>query len=381
MKKIISFLLVAIMFFTLGGYTSAQTGTKDIIYAGTSSTRGSKGIYVFEFDRSNGKLRELQTVTEGNSPGFLALSPDKRFLYSIYGRGTGTDGNGAVMSFKIDPVTGFLTKLNEQSGEGKGPAHISIDPKGRYAYVSNYGDGTLTVLPINKDGSLAKASDHIKHTGSSIVVGRQEGPHIHSVIPSQDGKFIYVSDLGIDKIMIYEVQAGGKLTPAVIPFVQNTPGSGPRHFAIHPNGNFGYSAEEISSTVASFRINSVTGALSPLQRLTMLPEGFTEVSHAADIHFSPDGKFLYASNRGHESLVIYSVDPASGKMTLVGHENTGGKHPRNFMIDKKGEYVLIANRDTDNIVVFKRDEKTGKLTRTGEQVTVPGVIALVLYDK
>ncbi len=355
----------------------AQMSSRDIIYAGTSSTRGSKGIYVFEFDRKEAKLRELQTVTEGSGPGFLALNPDKKTLYSIYSKGTLLDGNGSVMSFKIDPKSGFLTKLNEQSAGGKGPAHVSVDPKGRFVFVSNYGDGTLSVFPINKDGSLAKASDFIKHTGSSIVVGRQESPHIHSAIPSPDGKFIYVSDLGTDKIMIYKVDHMGKLSPGDVPFSTSTPGSGPRHFAIHPNGNFAYSAEEISSTVASFRIEKKTGALSALERVNMPPESFKERNSAADIHFSPDGKYLYASNRGHESLVIFKVEPDNGKLSLVGHEGTGGKHPRNFMIDKKGEYALTANQNTDNIVIFRRDKQSGKLKPTGDQVTVPAVICLI----
>jgi 6-phosphogluconolactonase len=243
-------------------------------------------------------------------------------------------------------------------------------------YVSNYGGGNLAIYPINKDGSLGKASDIVQHSGKGIVTTRQEAAHVHSTIPSADGKFIYVSDLGIDKIMIYEVKDTGKLLAASVPFASSTPGSGPRHFAIHPNGNFAYSAEELTSTVAAYGVNKATGELKPLERLSMLPEGFTTRNSAADIHFSPDGRFLYASNRGHESLVIFAVDPKSGKLTFVGHENTGGKHPRNFMIDKKGKYVLTANRDTDNIVVFKRNRKTGKLMPTGQQVTVPAVIAL-----
>ena len=375
MKQIISFWVIAFLFFT--GSADIYAQAKEIIYAGTSSTRGSKGIYVFEFDRSQGKLKELQTVKEGTSPGFLSVSPDRKYLYAIYGQGSRSDGNGSVMSFKIDRATGFLTKINEQSTGGKGPAHISIDPKGRFAYVSNYGDGTLSVLPINKNGSLGSASDFIKHTGSSIVTGRQQGSHVHSIIPSPDGKFIYVSDLGIDKVMIYRVQSNGKLAPASVPFTQNVAGSGPRHFTIHPNNNFAYSLEELSSTVASFRINRRNGALSSQERIPMLPPDFKGQNSAADIHFSPDGKFLYASNRGHESLVIYKVDAKTGKLSLVGHENTGGKHPRNFMIDKMGEFVFTANQNTDNVVVFTRDKETGKLTPNGENVMVPAVSCLV----
>ncbi len=374
MKKILCFLLAFLSIFFVENL-SAQT--KDIIYAGTSSVRGSEGIYVFQFDRQKGKLAGIQTVSGGSSPNFLALSPDKKFLYAAYSKGTLTDGSGSIMSFKIDSATGHLTKINEQSSEGVGPAHVSIDPKGRFAYISNYGAGNLAVYPVNKDGSLEKASDVIKHTGSSMNKSRQEGPHVHSAIPSEDGRFLYVSDLGIDKTMIYRVQDDGKLLPAKNPFVQHIPGSGPRHFAIHPNGRYAYSAEELTSTVASFQIDTLSGALNPLERVTMLPEGYKEQNFAADIHFSPDGKFLYASNRGHESMVIYKVDPSNGKMSLVGHANTGGRHPRNFMIDSRGEYVLTANRDTDNIVVFKRDKKTGKLEPNGEQVTVPAVICLI----
>jgi 6-phosphogluconolactonase len=375
MKKTIRFWIIALLI--VAGITDGYSQAKDIIYAGTNSTRGSKGIYVLELDRSSGKLTEIQTVGGGSSPNFLVVSPDRKTLYAAYSTGTLPEGGGSVMSFRINPSNGHLTKINEQSSEGRGPAHVSIDPKGRFVYISNYGEGNLSVYPVNNDGSLAKASDVVQHSGSSIVQGRQEAPHVHSVVPSADGKFIYVSDLGIDKIMIYEVQNNGKLKPAVVPFAQNTPGSGPRHFAIHPNGNFAYSAEELSSTVASFTVNKATGALSPLERVNMLPDGFTERNSAADIHFSPDGKSLYASNRGHESLVIYAVDARTGKMEVVGHQNTGGKHPRNFMVDKKGEFVLTANRDTDNAVVFRRDKSTGKLSSSGEELTIPAVICLV----
>lgn len=377
MKKFISFCIALILFVAGSSELSAQPGSNDIIYAGTSSARGSKGIYVLEFDRKQGKLKELQTLTEGSGPGFLALSPDRKFLYSIYGKGTLGDGKSAVMSFKIDPASGFLTKLNEQSAEGKGSAHISIDPKGRYAYVSNYGEGSITVLPINNDGTLAKASEHIRHTGKSIDPDRQTKPYPHSAIPSADGKFLYVSDLGTDKIMIYQVLEGAKLKPASVPFADVVAGSGPRHFKIHPNGKLAYSVGEMSNTIVGFRVNKKTGALSTIERLNMLPEGFKDVSYASDVHFSPDGKFIYASNRGHESLVIYSVNAKSGKLTLVGHEPTGGKHPRNFMMDRKGEFVLVGNMNTDNVVVFNRDKETGKLKPNGVQYTIPGITCLI----
>ncbi len=372
MRRIIY--LLALVLLALPPSTYAQTA--DLIYAGTNSLRGSKGIYVLSFDKKQMMFKEIQTVGGGENPNFLALGIGHKHLYVSYSKGTVSDGKGSVMSFAIEPQTGMLTKLNEQSSEGAGPAHVSVDPKGRFAYVSNYGTGNLAVYPINKDGSLSKASDMVRHFGKSIVTSRQEAPHVHQTIPSPDGRFIYVSDLGIDKIMIYEVKESGKLIPASTPFVSSIPGSGPRHLVIHPKGNFAYSAEELTSTVASYSIDKATGALSPLERKKMLPDDFNSRNSAADIHFSPDGKFLYASNRGHESLVIYNVNPENGKLDLVGHENTGGRHPRNFMIDKNGEFVLVANRDTDNIVMLKRNKKTGTLVPTGTQISVPAVIAL-----
>lgn len=377
MKKLISFGFVLTLLIADSSELLAQPGTKAIIYVGSSSVRGSKGIYVLELDQQKGTLKELQTVTEGNSPGFLAFSPNKDFLYSIYGKGTINDGNGAVMAFKIDAFTGLLTKVNEQSVGGKGPAHISIDPKGRFAYTANYGDASVTVFPINADGSLAKASDYVKHTGSSTNPQRQKEPHPHSSIPSADGKFLYVSDLGTDKIVIYEVTNDGKLKPASVPFVQVSAGSGPRHFKIHENGNFAYSVDELSNTIVAFKVNKKTGALTIIERLTMLPEGYSEVTYASDVHFSPDNKFIYATNRGHESVVIYGVNAKTGKLNMIGHESTGGKHPRNFMISKNGEYVLVGNTNTDNVVVFNRDNKTGLIKPNGVQHTIPAVSCLL----
>ena len=377
MKRLILFGFVLTLLITNSPELFAQPGTKGIIYAGSSSVRGSKGIYVLEFDLQKGTLKELQTVTEGSSPGFLAFSPNKDFLYSIYGKGTLGDGNGAVMSFKIDAFTGFLKKVNEQSVGGKGPAHISIDPKGRFAYTANYGDASVTVFPINSDGTLAKASDYVKHTGSSTNPQRQKEPHPHSSIPSADGKFLYVSDLGTDKIVIYEVLSGGKLKPAAVPYVQVPAGSGPRHFKIHQNGNFAYSVDELSNTIVGFKVNKKTGALTIIERLSMLPEGYAEVTYASDVHFSPDGKFIYATNRGHESVVIYEVNAKNGKLNMIGHESTGGKHPRNFMISKNGEYALVGNTNTDNVVIFNRDNKTGLLKPNGVQYTIPAVSCLI----
>lgn len=375
MKHLIFFVLLI-----LAGplVVAQQSGAKEILYAGTFSERGSQGIYVLQFDRATGKLTELQTVSGKESPSFLEVHPNGKYLYAVYREGmTKEDKNGTVAAYSIDQSTGKLTKINEQSSEGSGPCHVSLDPKGRFAYVSNYGGGNLAVYPVNKDGSLDKSSDVVQHEGGSVNQNRQTAPHMHSIIPTRNGKFIYASDLGIDKIMIYKVNhKTGKLSAAKSPFVESTAGSGPRHFALHPNGSFAFSAEELSSTIASFKVDKSTGALNQVDRVTMLPDDFDGNNSAADIHVSPDGKFVYASNRGHDSLVIYAIDPDSGKLTFVGHEGTRGEHPRNFCIDNKGAYVFVANRDNDNVVVFKRDAASGKLTYTGEEASVPAVVCI-----
>ena len=374
------FLSVLLSFFILSlTPLYAQKKPLDILYVGTYSERGSKGIYVFEFDRDNSSLTELQTISDKESPTFLEIHPNGKYLYAVYREGlTQNDKNGTVTAFKIEPSTGKLTKMNEQSSEGSDPCHISLDPKGRFAYVSNYGGGNLAVYTVLQDGSLGKLTDVVQHTGSSIIKGRQEAPHVHSVIPSKDGKYIYVSDLGTDKINIYTINKSGKLSPAKKPFAESKPGSGPRHFALHPSGEFAYSAEELSSTVAAYKRDKATGSLNHISRVSMLSaeSGFEGQNSAADIHISPDGKFLYASNRGQDNLAIFAIDSSSGNLTLVGHEDTKGAHPRNFSIGNQGKFIFVANRDNDNVVVFKRDLATGELSYTGEQANVPAAVCI-----
>lgn len=352
--------------------------SKEIIYIGTFDTRGSKGLYVMEFDRNNLELIPLQTVDHRRSPNFQAINPGGDYLYSVSGHSfSGDKPFDTVSAYSINSNTGELTLINEQSAEGRGACHVSVDPKGKFIYVSNYSSGNLSVYEIREDGSLTEAVDVVQHKGSSVNQQRQEAPHVHSIIPSPDGRFIYASDLGIDKIMIYEVdRETGELSPADTPFVENTAGAGPRHFAMHPAGEFAYSAEELSSTVAVFRVNRSNGALTQIQRINMLPEDFDEENTAADIHISPDGKFLYATNRGHDSLVIYRIDNETGELSLVGHESTHGEHPRNFGIDKNGEYVFVANRDDDNVVFFQRDAANGELQNTGLEAHVPAAVCV-----
>jgi len=357
----------------------AQTGkdTGEIMYAGTMPGHGSKGIYVLGFNRKEQKLVEIQTVDEKRNPNFLAIHPNRKYLYAIYGEGMSLDDKmGTLMSFTIDPATGLLTKLNEQSTEGNGPAHVSVDPKGRFVYVANYGQGNFAIYPILSDGRLGKAQQVLQSDGSGFDTALQKHPFVHSVIPSADGKFIYVSALGLDKIMIYQVKDAGNFLPGNTPFASSKPGSGPRHLIFTSGGQFAFSVEEITTTVASYRRSISTGALTPMERFRMVPDTYTERTSGADIHLSPDDKFLYVSVRGMNVIAIYSVNTKTGKLTFIGREDGHGDHPRNFCMDKKGEYVFVGNMKSDNIAVFKRDTKTGKMTFIREE-SVPQVACLI----
>ena len=361
-------ILLAICFAIISVMTTLAQKTKEILYVGTYTQKG-EGIYVYEFDRQSLSVKELQVLVNKNSPSFLEFHPNKKYLYSA------NEGNSTISSYAIDQATGKLTAINDKPAQGRGPCHVSVDPKGRFIYVSNYGSGDLAVYLLEKDGSIGALADTIQDKGAA-----NQKPHMHSIIPSADGKFVYASDLGIDKIMVYAVnQKTGKLTPAAVPYTEVKAGDGPRHFAIHPNGNFGYSACELASVVNSFKIVKGTGALVPLERVTMLPGDFSGKSYAADIHFSPDGKFLYASNRGHESLAIYAVDASTGKLTIAGHADTHGKHPRNFLIDEKGQLAMVTNRDNNNVVFFNRNAGNGQLTYTGKEISVPTPVCVKQY--
>ena len=376
LNKIASVFIVSAMLSGLGG--CAQHESKELIFAGTFDGEGSEGLYVFSFDRKNLTFELLQTISDRVAPSFQAVHPKMPVLYSA-SRSTlsGQSDHQTISAYRADRDTGRLSLINEQSAMGISPAHVSVDPLGSFVFVSNYNTGNVSMFPIRDDGGLEEASDVVQHSGSSINPRRQQTAHAHAADPSPDGRFLYVSDLGIDKIMIYEIdRQHGKLSPAATPWFEHTPGAGPRHLSFRPDGAFAYSAEELSSTVAVLRVDKNTGALQQIQRIPMLPDDFDGNSTAADIHVSPDGKFLYASNRGHESIVIYAIDEPTGELTLVGHEPTIGEHPRNFMIDDKGEFLLVANRFNNHIVLFRRDPMTGLLEFTGTEVTVPVAVCI-----
>ncbi len=282
----------------------------------------------------------------------------------------------SVRSFSIEKNSHNLRLLNTRSlGGSFGAVHLEVDKTGKWLIVGSYSSGSVTVLPIQKNGIIGKVSQTIQHEGKSIDTLRQEKPHVHSINIAPDNKYVFVPDLGIDKIMTYGFNAQtGRLAKGEVPFTVVSPGSGPRHFAFHPNGKFAYVIQELDATITGFYCGG--GTLEAFQTVKTLPDDYAGRKWAADIHISPDGKFLYGSNRGHDSLVIFSVDKESGKLSLVGHQTVHGKTPRNFAIDPTGNFILVANQDSDNITIFKRNKETGKLTFVDKEIIVSQPVCL-----
>ncbi len=342
------------------------------VYIGTFTRRGARGIYRYWLDAETGELTADGPPFALPNPAFLAFGPRKRYLYAVNEQGEFQgQRSGGVSALAVAHETGELTLLNQQLSHGTSPCHISIDGGGRYAFLANYGSGTVAMLPIMEDGSLGPASDVVQHQGSSGVdPARQEGPHAHSVTISPDDRFAFVCDLGMDKVMSYRIDyKRGRLIPNDPPWVEANPGSGPRHFAFHPSHRYAYVINELDSTITAYAYDRERGTLTPLQTVSTLPE--TVENTCADLHVAPSGHFLYGSNRGHDSIAIFAIGRDTGTLKPLGHESTRGKTPRNFGLTPDGRYLLAANQDSDNVVVFRVDRKKGDLEFTGHEVKVP----------
>lgn len=348
------------------------------VYVGTYTGGESKGIYLFHMDTATGALTPAGTAGGVANPSFLALHPSGRFLYAACETGSfGGKKTGAVAAFAVEPKSGNLTLLNQEASEGTSPCHVIVDKTGKNVLVANYSSGTAAVLPIQEDGRVGAATSVVKHEGSGVDKRRQEGPHAHSINLDASNRFAFVADLGLDKVMIYKYDAGkGTLTANEPPSASVAPGSGPRHFAFHPGGRYAYVINEMLSTVTAFAYDETRGALKEIQTVPTLPEGFRGPSTTAEIQVTPDGKFLYGSNRGHDSLAIFSIDAETGKLAPVGHQLTQGKTPRNFGIDPTGAWLLAANQGSDSVVVFRIDPKTGKLEPSGTTLKVPKAVCV-----
>lgn len=329
-----------------------------------------------ELDMKTGILSAAIRVSKAMSPGFITIHPDGKHLYAT-GAGSGEENPpaGAVSAYRI-LESGQLADINTQPSGGNGPCHVSLDPAGRNLLAANYSGGSCSVLPIKSDGSLAPPSSTRLHTGSSVHPKRQKKAYAHSINTSPDGRFAFAADLGIDKIMIYRFDpATGTLEPNDPPFAKTEAGGGPRHFTFHPGGKFAYANLELSNKVTAFTYNAEKGALNEIQTISTLPEDYGRQNTTAEVITSPDGRFLYVSNRGHNSIAIFSIDP-DGMLTFLNREPTRGEIPRNFNIDPTGTLLVAANQKSSNVVVFRIDRQTGLLEFTGSEIKVPNPICV-----
>ena len=355
-----------------------------LLYVGTYTRIGqpgrgrADGLYVYEVEPRSGALTLRHTVAGVANPSFLAFHPNGQFVYTV-NEALETDGHpgGGVSAFARDPETGDLTFLNREPSRGTDPCYIAVDPGGRCVLVANYGSGSAVVLPLGDDGRLAPASYVDQHEGSSANPQRQGGPHAHAIPADPSGKFALCPDLGMDQVFIYHLDAAdGQLRHNDPVGAKLAPGSGPRHLDFHPTKPLVYVINELGSTITTFAWDGGAGTLRELQTVSTLPEGFAEATTCADIHVSPDGKFVYGSNRGHDSIASFAIDAASGTLTPLGHTPTGGRTPRGFVIDPGGQFLFVANQNTDTVVTFRLDRATGALTPTGQVTAVPSPVCL-----
>ncbi|HUE82175.1 MAG TPA: lactonase family protein [Pyrinomonadaceae bacterium] len=349
------------------------------LYVGTYTSGKSEGIYVYRMGRTTGELKYLKTVKGVVDPSFLSIDSKGRYLFAVneMTEFAGKPG-GAVSAFRIDDKDGNLKFLNQEASLGGAPCHVIVDATDGFVLLANYVGGNLSVLPIRADGTLGPASDMVQHLGSSINKERQEAPHAHCIILDPSNQHAFAADLGLDKIMIYRFDSQrGKLTPGKQPWAQLKPGAGPRHFKLHPNGRFAYVINELDSTVTGFNYDRTKGTLSTIDSVSTLPKEFSGKNSCADLHVAPSGRFLYGSNRGHDSIVVFAIDESNGRLNSVQHVSTQGKTPRNFAIDPSGRFLLAANQASDTIVTFQIDQESGRLTATGHVAEVPTPVCLL----
>ena len=347
-----------------------------LIFFGTYTKTGSRGIYSSRLNDETGELSPPVLAAEAVNPTWVTLTPDKKFLYAVQG------SKAQAVGFAVNAASGTLTPL-PQSPDAKVPAgsstHLAVDATGRVLLAANYGDGFVASMAIHRDGTLG-APAIIQHTGHGPNPQRQDKPHVHSVTISPDNRYAIVCDLGLDKIFTYAIDPEkALLTPANPPFVAAQPTTGPRHFKFSNDGRHGYNITEMGATIVVYDYNAATGALSPVQSISTLPPDY-QAKWGAEVRVHPNGKFVYGSNRGHDSIAVFSVEPASGRLTLVEIVPTGGRVPRNFALSPDGKWLVCGHQDSENITVFKVDGNTGRLTKTPNTISIPSAICVLFYD-
>ena len=367
------------------GQTSSNKNTKEmLVYIGTYTSGKSKseGIYIYKLNLDSGELKPFSIAKNVVEPSYLTVDKDRKFLYAV-NETVEFEGakSGAVSAFAINQKTGEMTFLNKQPSLGGAPCYVTVSDNQKFVLVANYVGGNVSVYPVEKDGKLGASIDLEQHNGIGPNKDRQEAAHAHSIILDLNNRFACAADLGVDKVFIYEFDhKNGKLQPnAAQNFYQTKAGAGPRHLAFHKNEKLVFVINELDSTISALAFDNKKGTLAEIQTVTTLPANYTGKNNScADIHISPNGKFLYGSNRGHDSIVVYKIDEKTGKLEYVEHTSTGGKTPRNFTISPNGKFLLAANQNSDSVVVFRIDENSGKLTATGFTAKVPSPVCLQL---
>jgi 6-phosphogluconolactonase len=383
MKTTVCLFLLPLLFSgiaTAQANPAAAAGKNYLLYVGTYTKGESKGIYVFRYSSASGETMPLGLAAETVNPSFLTIDSHGKFLYAVNEVSDHKGAaSGAVTAFSIDHTSGKLSRLNEIASRGADPCYIAFDKTGKYLLVANYTGGNIAVFPVQSDGRVGEASAFVQHSGSSVNKQRQEGPHAHWIETTADNRFAIAADLGLDKLLVYRFdQARGALTPNDPAFAAVERGAGPRHVAFARNEKFAYSVNELGSTVTAFTFDVAHGVLHSFQTISTLPKGFSGENDTAEIHVHPSGRFLFASNRGHDSIAVFSIDKASGRLTSAGDFSTEGKTPRNFEIDPGGSRLLVANQDSGNIVMFRIDPNTGALKASGQVLHVPSPVSLKL---
>lgn len=354
--------------------TATQPGSQPLLYVGTYTRPGAPGIYSYRLNPMTGDLAFLESISAGDNPSFLAFHPNGKYLYAV-----NELGSGLVSAFALDAQSGQLAFLNKQSSHGSAPCHLATDRQGKFLLVANYGNGSLSVYALGADGRIGETVQTVQHQGQGANPTRREGPHAHFVTVTADNRFALCCDLGLDKVLVYQLDPrSGQL--ALSSEATLNPGAGPRHLAFHPNERYAYVINELDSTMSVFAYAAETGSLTELQTLSTLPEGYTGENSTAEVWVHPSGQFVYGSNRGHDSIVIYAVEEATGTLTLVGHTSTQGKSPRSFVIAPSGTLLLAANQDSNNIVTFQLDSQTGHLSNLGMGVDLPQPVCLEFWN-
>lgn len=371
--RLIAALLTVSMF-------SLATAAGPIAYVGTYTSGKSQGIYAFQLDEAAAggpKFTALGLAAATPNPSFLAIDSARRLVFAVNETSTfNGQPTGSVSAFSADPATGKLTLINQQPSMGTAPCHVVLDPTGKFLLVANYSSGSVAVFPVAADGRLGAASSVIQHQGHGVDPKRQEGPHAHCVTFDPAGRYVFICDLGLDRVMAYQLDATGKLTPAPQPYASIAPGSGPRHLAFAPNGKFAYVLNELAATVTVFAYDADRGSFAEKQTLSTLPAGYMGRRSCAELAVDPSGRWLYASNRGHNSLAEFSIDPATGLLTFQGTQETGGRTPRHFALLPAAAHLVVANQESDTLRVCRIDDATGRLQPVGDMISVPAPVCV-----